>query len=384
MPGVHEVQPGGRIDLAFADAGAQLTAAGVLQIRVRDDDALTLQIPTDGNLAALRRVLRELDEAAVNVVDLASHTPDLDDVFLAPTGPTRQLRGTQKRRGAVSTTGAYALRDSTTCCDATCATCSATTACRCFRSSCQSSSCSCSSTCVRRHAGQRDHRRRATRRLRQLPHPRNAPVHRRGRGADHRRLGGQGHDQGHDRSLQDDANLATRSARGPRPRQPALDRHKPRVVIAVALPVGFHSAASPLRRLAALGLLLVLAIALIWLSVVFGLVATSVEAASNMPMLLILLPFLGGGFVPVASMSAGLGWFAKTSPLPDHQQRAGPSGQPAHRQHREDGDRVVPRHRHCRPSVGQVPSPTADRLTDTPTHISHAGRGPRLGVRRYR
>ena len=51
-----------------------------------DDDALTLQIPTDGNVATLRLVLRELDEVDVDVDGLAIHTPDLDDVFLALTG----------------------------------------------------------------------------------------------------------------------------------------------------------------------------------------------------------------------------------------------------------------------------------------------------------
>jgi ABC-2 type transport system ATP-binding protein len=78
--------PGGRIDLRFADAATVLAAAGALHIPVRDDAALTLQIPTDGNIATLRRVLRELDDVAVDVVDLAIHTPDLDDVFFALTG----------------------------------------------------------------------------------------------------------------------------------------------------------------------------------------------------------------------------------------------------------------------------------------------------------
>jgi ABC-2 type transport system ATP-binding protein len=78
--------PGGRIDLSFADAATQLAAAGAMQLPVHDDDALSLQIPTDGNVATLRRVLRDLDDAGVDVVDLAIHTPDLDDVFLALTG----------------------------------------------------------------------------------------------------------------------------------------------------------------------------------------------------------------------------------------------------------------------------------------------------------
>jgi ABC-2 type transport system permease protein len=87
------------------------------------------------------------------------------------------------------------------------------------------------------------------------------------------------------------------------------------VTTAVALLIGYHASVSPLRWVAALGLLVLLAIALIWLSVALGLVAKSVETASNMPMLLILLPFLGSGFVPVASMPAGLRWFAQNEPF---------------------------------------------------------------------
>ena len=47
-------------------------------------------------------------------------------------------------------------------------------------------------------------------------------------------------------------------------------------------------------------------LALVWVSVAMGLVAKSVESASNMPMLLTLLPFFGSGFVPTDSMPAGL------------------------------------------------------------------------------
>ena len=86
----HELKrriQGGRIDLSFVDVAARHAAAGALRIPVHDDDdALTLQIPTDGNVATLRLVLRELDEVDVDVDGLAIHTPDLDDVFLALTG----------------------------------------------------------------------------------------------------------------------------------------------------------------------------------------------------------------------------------------------------------------------------------------------------------
>ena len=78
--------PGGRIDLHFTDAEAQLLAGDALGMPVTDRDSPSLQIPTDGNVATLRRVLHDLDEAGVDVVDLAIHTPDLDDVFFALTG----------------------------------------------------------------------------------------------------------------------------------------------------------------------------------------------------------------------------------------------------------------------------------------------------------
>jgi len=81
----HQI-PGGRIDVQFVDADARLVAADALGMPVSDQDSPSLQIPTDGNVATLRRVLRDLDEADVDVVDLAIHTPDLDDVFFALTG----------------------------------------------------------------------------------------------------------------------------------------------------------------------------------------------------------------------------------------------------------------------------------------------------------
>jgi ABC-2 type transport system permease protein len=87
------------------------------------------------------------------------------------------------------------------------------------------------------------------------------------------------------------------------------------ITVGVALLIGYHSGAGPLRWLAALGVLVLFAIALIWLSVALGLVAKSVETASNTPMFLTLLPLLGSGFVPVASMPAGLRWFAENQPF---------------------------------------------------------------------
>ena len=67
--------------------------------------------------------------------------------------------------------------------------------------------------------------------------------------------------------------------------------------------------------LAAAGVLLLLTLALTWISVALGLVARSVETASNLPMVFLLLPFLGSGFVPADSMPAGLRWFAEYQPF---------------------------------------------------------------------
>ena len=87
------------------------------------------------------------------------------------------------------------------------------------------------------------------------------------------------------------------------------------VTVATALLIGYRPAANPLHWLAVLGLLTLLAVALIWLSVAFGLIAKSVETASNMPMFLLLLPFLSSAFVPVDSMPAGFRWFAENQPF---------------------------------------------------------------------
>ena len=87
------------------------------------------------------------------------------------------------------------------------------------------------------------------------------------------------------------------------------------VVVAAALALGFGSTAGPLEWLAAAGLLAAIAFALIWLSVALGLATKSVEAASNLPMPLILLPFLGSGFVPTDSMPEGMRWFSEHQPF---------------------------------------------------------------------
>ena len=78
--------PGGHIRLQFADARDLDVAAGLLGPAKRDDDILTLEVPSDGGVRSLRSVLDSLDTAHLEVDDLSIHTPDLDDVFFALTG----------------------------------------------------------------------------------------------------------------------------------------------------------------------------------------------------------------------------------------------------------------------------------------------------------
>jgi ABC-2 type transport system permease protein len=56
-------------------------------------------------------------------------------------------------------------------------------------------------------------------------------------------------------------------------------------------------------------------VALTWISVALGMVTKSVETASNLPLPLMLLPFLGSGFVPTDSMPEPLRWFAENQPF---------------------------------------------------------------------
>jgi ABC-2 type transport system permease protein len=87
------------------------------------------------------------------------------------------------------------------------------------------------------------------------------------------------------------------------------------ILIGVAFGLGFHSAAGPLHWFAAIGILVLFAVALIWLAVALGLAAKSVEAASNTPMILLLLLFLSSGFVRTQTMPGGLRQFAEYQPF---------------------------------------------------------------------
>lgn len=86
-------------------------------------------------------------------------------------------------------------------------------------------------------------------------------------------------------------------------------------VLAVTVLLGFRPDAGIGGWLGAVGLLLMLALALTWLCLALGLAAGSVETASNTPMFLMILPFISSGFVPTDSMPAGLAWIAENQPF---------------------------------------------------------------------
>jgi ABC-2 type transport system ATP-binding protein len=78
--------PGGHIRLEFTDPDALHAAQRALATPSREEDDLILRVPNDGNVAALRGLLEQLDDAGVEIAQLSIHTPDLDDVFFAVTG----------------------------------------------------------------------------------------------------------------------------------------------------------------------------------------------------------------------------------------------------------------------------------------------------------
>jgi ABC-2 type transport system ATP-binding protein len=78
--------PGGHVRLQFADPDGLEAAARTLVEAVRDDQALTLDVSSDGSVKSLRALLERLADASVEVDSLSVHTPDLDDVFLTLTG----------------------------------------------------------------------------------------------------------------------------------------------------------------------------------------------------------------------------------------------------------------------------------------------------------
>ncbi len=83
--------PGTHVRLRFGTAAELDKAARIITDATRDDEALTLRVPGDGDTKSLRSLLDRLDEYSIRAEEFSVHTPDLDDVFLALTGHTTEV-----------------------------------------------------------------------------------------------------------------------------------------------------------------------------------------------------------------------------------------------------------------------------------------------------
>ena len=77
--------PGGHVILRFTGAAELDLAARALGAISRNEEELTLQVPSDGGVRSLQSLLDRLTRANLEPAELTVHTPDLDDVFLALT-----------------------------------------------------------------------------------------------------------------------------------------------------------------------------------------------------------------------------------------------------------------------------------------------------------
>jgi ABC-2 type transport system permease protein len=86
-------------------------------------------------------------------------------------------------------------------------------------------------------------------------------------------------------------------------------------IVGIALLFGFRPNGSFVDWLAAAGVLLLVIIAVSWLTVAFGLGARSVEAAGFFAVPLIMLPFFSSAIVPADKMGPGIREFAEYQPF---------------------------------------------------------------------
>ncbi len=86
-------------------------------------------------------------------------------------------------------------------------------------------------------------------------------------------------------------------------------------VAGVAVAMGWRSSGGLAAWLAAAGLLTAVVFALTWMAAAMGIVAKSLESASNLPLPFQFLPMLGSGFVPTDSLPVVVRWFAEYQPF---------------------------------------------------------------------
>jgi ABC-2 type transport system permease protein len=87
------------------------------------------------------------------------------------------------------------------------------------------------------------------------------------------------------------------------------------VVIGVALLLGFRPTAGPVEWIAAAGMFALLALALTWMTVAFGLLAKNPAGANSLALIPAILPFVSSAFIPTATMTGAVRWFAENEPF---------------------------------------------------------------------
>ena len=87
------------------------------------------------------------------------------------------------------------------------------------------------------------------------------------------------------------------------------------LLVGIAIALGFGASASPTAWLAASGVVALYILAIAWASVIVGVVARSVEAASGFSFFVLFLPYLSSGFVPPETLPAALQAVALNQPL---------------------------------------------------------------------
>ncbi|HLS09582.1 ABC transporter permease [Lentibacillus sp.] len=87
------------------------------------------------------------------------------------------------------------------------------------------------------------------------------------------------------------------------------------LVLLAAILIGFRPSAGLQEWLGVIGILSLFLFSISWLSVVFGLLAKSVESASAFTFLIMFLPYVSSAFVPTDTMPAWLHAFAENQPM---------------------------------------------------------------------
>ncbi|GAA3213068.1 ABC transporter permease [Dactylosporangium siamense] len=87
------------------------------------------------------------------------------------------------------------------------------------------------------------------------------------------------------------------------------------LVVGVALLMGFRPTTDPVRWVAAIGVVLLLVLALTWLAVAIGLASPTAEGTTGFLLLVQMLPFISSAFVAPETMSGSVRWFAHNQPF---------------------------------------------------------------------